>query len=70
MTEDIQRDLGRVEGEMNAVKDLLNEVRSDVKEIKAGFDRVRGGTHVLLSISAVLGGIISQIANYFLTHTK
>ena len=66
--EDLQRDLGRVEGEMSAVKDLLHEVRSDVKEIKAGFDRVQGGTRVFLGVSAILGAGISQIVNYFLTH--
>ena len=70
MTEEIQRDLGRVEVEMNALKDLLNEVRSDVKEIKAGFDHMRGGTNVLMGVSAIFGAAVSQVINYFLTHTR
>ena len=58
--EDLHRDMGRLEGEMNSLKELLAEVRGDVKEIKASFDQMRGGTNTLLGFSAVIGAVVSQ----------
>jgi len=60
VTDELQRDVGRLEGEMDALKALLNEVRSDVKDIKTSFDKMQGGTRVLIGFAAVLGAVVSQ----------
>lgn len=64
MTDELQRDVGRLEGEMEALKVLLNEVRGDVKDIKASFDQMQGGTKTLIAFSAVIGAALSQALHW------
>ncbi len=65
--DDVQRDIGRMEGELNAMKTLLGEVREDVKEIKTSFHQMQGGTKVLLVIAAALGAGLNHLIGWFLT---
>lgn len=65
-TDDVQRDLGRMEGEIEALKTLLNEVRADVKEIKTSFHQMQGGTKVLLVVAAALGAGLNHLISWFI----
>jgi hypothetical protein len=65
MTDELHRDVGRLEGEMGALKDLISEVRSDVKDIKSSFDQMQGGTKTLIAFSAVIGAALSQAVHWF-----
>lgn len=64
--EDIHRDLGRVEGEMAALKEMLAELRTDVKEIKDSFSEMKGGTKTLIGFSALIGAALNQAMHWFL----
>lgn len=66
-TDDVQRDLGRMEGEINAMRNLLNEVREDVKEIKTAFHQMKGGTRVLLVVAAAVGAGVNHLVSWLLS---
>lgn len=64
MSDDVQRDLGRMEAEISALKFTLDEMRADLKEVKIAFHELRGGTRTLLGIAAVLGSGLTYIINW------
>lgn len=60
MTEIDARDFGRLESEVSQLKDLLEEVRTEVKYLRQKQDEMTGGTKMLLGLSAILGAGLSQ----------
>lgn len=54
------REFGRLEAEVAQLRDMVSEIRTDMKEMKRNWNEARGGFKVLLGIAAVLGGLLSQ----------
>lgn len=57
--ENIQRDIGRMEAEIVSLKETMEDVRKDLKDIKQSFHELKGGTKFMMSAAAVAGAIIS-----------
>ena len=66
MSEDIQRDLGRMEAELSSLKRSMDELRADVKDIKNCFHEMQGGTRTLLGVATVIGSVSTLVVNYFI----
>jgi hypothetical protein len=66
MTEDVQRDLGRMEAELAALKFSMDLMRDDLKEIKDAFHEMKGGTRMFMGMAAVLGSVATIIVNWLL----
>ena len=59
---DLQRDLGRLEGEMQAahreigdMKKVVDEVRGEIRAIRETLSEARGGWKTLLAVAGVAG---------------
>jgi alpha-ketoglutarate-dependent taurine dioxygenase len=66
MSDDVQRDLGRLEAEVSALKFSMDLMRADLKEIKDAFHEMKGGTRVFMGVAAVLGSMATLVINWFL----
>jgi hypothetical protein len=64
MTDDVQRDLGRMEAELTALKFSMDLIRADLKEIKDAFHEMKGGTRVFMGAAAVLGSLATLSFNW------
>lgn len=51
----IQRDIGRLEGRVNALEAELREIKTDVKAILALVNQAKGGWKTLVIVGAVAG---------------
>jgi hypothetical protein len=54
--EDMQRDLGRMEAEVDNLKQAVLSMSEDVKAIRQTLDEARGGGKVLLWSVGMIGG--------------
>lgn len=61
MTEQTQRDIGRLESKVMALESDIAEVKSDVKEVLAIINKTRGGWTVMVAVSAI-GGAVGAFA--------
>ncbi len=68
--DDVQRDLGRMEAQLEAMTSVITDVRMELRQVsanqaamKADFDQVKGGWRVLIGVAAVIGGAVSWIAS-------
>lgn len=66
MSDEIQRDLGRMEAELSSLKRSMDELRDDVKDIKNCFHEMQGGTRTLLGVATVIGSGSTLLINWFL----
>ena len=66
MSDDIQRDIGRMEAELSSLKRSMDELRDDVKDIKTCFHEMQGGTRTLLGVATVIGSVSTMLINWFL----
>jgi alpha-ketoglutarate-dependent taurine dioxygenase len=66
MSDDVQRDLGRLEAEVSALKFSMDLMRADLKEIKDAFHEMKGGTRMFMGVAAVLGSMVTIFINWFL----
>ena len=66
MSEDIQRDIGRMEAELSSLKRSMDELRADVKDIKNCFHEMQGGTRTLLGVATVIGSVSTLAINWFM----
>jgi hypothetical protein len=74
MTDDLQRDIGRMEAEMSALKFSMDEMREDMKAIRnelaifrQNFSELKGGYKTLLSMAALVGAGIGQVVQWWLS---
>tara|TARA_R110000868_G_scaffold269827_1_gene529235 strand:- start:1176 stop:1403 length:228 start_codon:yes stop_codon:yes gene_type:complete len=68
--DDVQRDLGRMEAQLEAMTTVITDVRMELRQVsanqaamKADFDQVKGGWRVLIGVAAVIGGAVSWITS-------
>lgn len=66
MNDDVQRDLGRLEAEVAALKFSMDLMRADLKEIKDAFHEMKGGTRVFMGVAAVLGSMATVAINWLI----
>jgi hypothetical protein len=60
------REFGRLEAEVQQLKDIVSEIRSDLKDMKKNWDEAKGGMRVLLGVAAVIGAVSSQLIHWIL----
>lgn len=60
------RDFGRLEAEVAQLKTIIEEMRGDMKTMKADWDTAKGGTKVLFVIATLLGGGVTAFAHWLL----
>lgn len=60
------RDFGRLEAEVSQLNKTLDEIRTDMKAMKADWDSAKGGTKVLFGLASVLGGLVTTLAHWLL----
>lgn len=63
-SDNVQRDIGRLQAEVKSLGDILDEVRLDLKEVRRSFDELRGGTRFFMAASAAIGGIITLVIGW------
>lgn len=68
MADDIQRDLGRMEADIETIKSAVQDMRADLKAIKEELAEMRGGTKTLLGIAAMLGGAVTAAGQWIVQH--
>lgn len=66
MSDDLNRDIGRMEAELAALKEAVDEIRKDLKAIKTNFDQMKGGTRVFMGGAVMLGSVITFGLNWLL----
>ena len=69
----IERELGRVQARMNAVEKDLDQIKTDLRQIRDVVISVKGGWRMILlmtSISAAIGAAGAKILTFFGTIPK
>jgi len=66
MSDEVQRDLGRLEAEVSALKFSMDLMRADLKEIKDAFHEMKGGTRVFMGVAAILGSMATVAINWLI----
>ena len=66
MSDEVQRDLGRLEAEVSALKFSMDLMRADLKEIKDAFHEMKGGTRVFMGVAAILGSMATIAVNWLI----
>lgn len=64
MNADMQRDLGRIDAELENMKATQEELRADVKEILARLNEAKGGVRMLIGVGAGVGALTSAVMTY------
>ena len=59
MSEISERDFGRLEAEVRALKDELDGVKADVKELLALANKSKGGFWMGMTIASIIGGCVT-----------
>lgn len=67
---EVHRDLGRMEAEISATRELLDEVRKDVKAMREDWTAAKSGTRVFLGIAAVVGAVLMKALDWALSQVK
>lgn len=62
------KEFGRLEAEVSQLRDMLTEIRTDMKEMKKNWDEAKGGLRVLIGVAAIIGGLLSQAIGWFWKH--
>lgn len=60
------RDFGRLEAEVTQAKEMLSEIRNDMKAMKADWDSAKGGTKVLFGLASVVGGLVTTLIHWLI----
>jgi hypothetical protein len=61
MSAELQRDLGRLEAEVAALKADVDEMRTDLKTILAALAQVKGGWRVLMAAGALGAALMAGL---------
>ena len=59
MSEISERDFGRLEAEVQALKAELDDIKTDVKELLALANKSKGGFWMGMTIASAIGGIVT-----------
>lgn len=59
MSEISERDFGRLEAEVQALKSELDDIKTDVKELLALANKSKGGFWMGMTIASAVGGIVT-----------
>lgn len=59
MSEISERDFGRLEAEVKALKEELDGIKNDVKELLALANKSKGGFWMGMTIASIVGGVIT-----------
>ena len=59
MSEISERDFGRLEAEVQALKAEIDDIKSDVKELLALANKSKGGFWMGMTIASIVGGVIT-----------
>jgi hypothetical protein len=59
MSEISERDFGRLEAEVQSLKDELDGIKADVKELLALANKSKGGFWMGMTIASAVGGIVT-----------
>lgn len=59
MSEISERDFGRLEAEVQALKTELDDIKQDVKELLALANKSKGGFWMGMTIASIVGGCIT-----------
>ncbi len=66
MSEDVQRDLGKHEADIDRLKEDVAAMRADLHELTQMFDEIRGGKKavgILISAAAAMGAFLGWLAS-------
>lgn len=63
MSEDMHRDLGRHEAEIEALQADMRDLKRDVKTILTTLSEARGGWRTLMLVSGVAGAVGALLGN-------
>lgn len=71
MSDDVQRDLGKHEADIERLKEDVSAMRKDLHELTQMFAEIRGGKKavgVLISAAATMGAFLGWLASFL--HSK
>ena len=63
MSEISERDFGRLEAEVQALKSEIDDIKADVKCLLALANKSKGGFWMGMTIASVLGGLVTFFAD-------
>lgn len=63
---EVQRDIGRMESELIGLRVSVADMQRDVKALRSAFDEIKGGSRVILAMSAAIGAAISLVVQWLL----
>ncbi len=66
MMGEVDRDIGKLEAQVETLTWLVSELGQEVKYLREEFAEVRGGWKAVLAIAAMAGAALSWASNYFL----
>jgi len=66
MSDDVQRDLGRMEADLQNLARSMDEIKTDLRQIRTSFDQMKGGSRVFLGMAAILGSGITLLVNWMI----
>lgn len=60
------QEFGKLQAEVGQLKEMLSEMRTDMKAMKADWDTAKGGTKVLFAVASIIGGLVTTFAHWLL----
>jgi len=66
MGDDTQRDLGRMEAQLETLGREVAEMKDDVKALRQSFSELKGGTRTLLGLASVVGAGVAVFMQWLL----
>lgn len=66
MMGEVDRDIGKLEAQVETLTKLVAELGGEVKQLREEFAQVRGGWKAVITLAAMAGGALSWLSTYFL----
>lgn len=64
------QEFGYLKAEVNLLKEMVAEMRTDLKIMKERDDKREGGLKVLIGLAAIVGGVASTVVSWIIAHVK
>lgn len=61
-------DMGYLKATIEHQSLMIEELRTDMKEMKKNWSELKGGWRVVLVVAALVGGLMSQVINWGVKH--